>query len=74
MEQLQTGKFYGNTFSTLSAGGITITETEYTHDWVDWHYHENAYFTFLLSGKLIEGSKKEKNICAEGALLYHNCQ
>jgi len=74
MKQLLTGKFYGNTFSTMSAGGITITETEYTHDWVDWHYHENAYFTFLLRGKLIEGTKKEKNICAEGALLYHNCQ
>lgn len=74
MKQLLTGKFYGNTFATVSTGGLTITETEYTHEWVDWHYHENAYFTFLLRGKLIEGTKKEKNLCAEGALLYHNCQ
>lgn len=74
MKLLETGKFYGNTFSKLSAGEITVTETDYTHEWVDWHYHENAYFTFLLNGKLIEGSKKEKNICTQGMLLYHNCQ
>jgi len=74
MKQLETGRFYGNTFNKLTTEGITITETEYTHEWVDWHYHENAYFTYILHGSLIEGSRKEKNICGAGTLLYHNCQ
>lgn len=74
MKYLQSGKFFGDTFNALSVKGITLTETIYTHEWVDWHYHENAYFTYLLEGKMVEGSKKEKNICSRGTLLYHNCQ
>lgn len=74
MKYLTTGNFFGNTSKELRLNGITLTETEYTHEWVDWHYHENAYFTFLLNGKLIEGNKKEKIIYTPGSLLYHNCE
>lgn len=73
MKYLQSGNFFGDTFSTLTVNGITLTETVYTHEWVDWHYHENAYFTYLLGGRMVEGSRKEKNICSQGTLLYHNC-
>lgn len=52
--------------------GLTITDTEYTHDKVDWHYHENAYFTFILQGNVIEGNKKEVYHCSAGSLLFHN--
>jgi len=74
MNYLKTGVFYGNTINTLALEGITITDTEYTHSRVDWHYHENTYFTFLLEGKLIEINKKETYLCSPGTLLYHNCQ
>jgi AraC family transcriptional regulator len=74
MKEMQTGQFYGQTTETLHLDGITLTDTEYTKDKVDWHYHKNAYFTFILQGKLIEGNKKETYDCSAGTLLFHNWQ
>ena len=74
MKQLQTGEFYGETNQTIHLNGITLTDTEYTLDRVDWHYHENAYFTFILQGNVIEGNKKEVYNCSAGSLLFHNWQ
>lgn len=74
MKLLKTGKFFGETDQTLHLDGITLTNTEYTHGFVDWHYHENAYFTFLIAGKVIEGNKKEKYTCMPGSLLFHHCE
>jgi AraC family transcriptional regulator len=74
MKQLQTGQFYGRTTETIYLDGVTLTDTEYTEDKVDWHYHKNAYFTFILLGRLIEGNKKETYNCSAGSLLFHNWQ
>jgi len=74
MKHLHTGQFHGQTNQTIHLEGITLTDTEYTHDKVDWHYHENAYFTFILQGKVIEGNKKEVYNCDAGSLLFHNWQ
>jgi AraC-like DNA-binding protein len=72
MKQLQTGQFYGQTNDTMYLDGVTLTDTEYTIEKVDWHYHKNAYFTFILQGKLIEGNRKEIYNCSAGELLFHN--
>lgn len=74
MKQSQKGEFYGQTNKTINLDGITLTDTIYTHDKVDWHYHENAYFTFILEGNVIEGNKKEIYNCSAGSLLFHNWQ
>jgi AraC-like DNA-binding protein len=74
MQQLRNGTFFGITNETIQLDFCTITDTEYTLDKVDWHYHENAYFTFILKGKLLEVSKKETYHCTTGALLFHNWQ
>lgn len=74
MKQLRTGKFYGQTNETLHLEGITLTDTEYTHHKVDWHYHQNPYFTFILEGNIMEGNKKETYHCSAGTLLFHNWQ
>jgi len=74
VENLKTGRFYGQTNSTIHLDFATITDTEYTHDKVDWHYHDNAYFTFILQGNVIEGNKKEVYNCSAGSLLFHNWQ
>lgn len=58
----------------MTIDGLTITDTVYTHDWVDWHYHEQPYFTFILEGQLIEGDKKNKVHAGPGTLLFHNWQ
>jgi AraC-like DNA-binding protein len=72
MVTLLKGQFYGQTNSTTKICGITLTDTEYTHEKVDWHYHENAYFTLILEGRMIEGNKKEVYQCPQGTLLFHN--
>lgn len=74
MKQSQTGEFYGRTNKTINLEGITLTDTVYTLDKVDWHYHQNAYFTFILQGNVIEGNKKEIYNCSAGDLLFHNWQ
>ncbi|NML70411.1 helix-turn-helix transcriptional regulator [Chryseobacterium sp. RP-3-3] len=72
MKNLYNGEFFGQTNETLRFDGLTITDTEYTHPFVDWHYHENAYFTFILQGNMKEGNKKEIYDCPAGTLLYHH--
>lgn len=72
MNTLRNGEFFGQTNEKLNFEGLIITDTEYTHPYVDWHYHENAYFTFLLQGNMIEGNKKEIYHCPAGTLLYHH--
>lgn len=74
MNYLQTGTFFGNTNKTFEMEGFTMTDTEYTKDYVDWHYHENPYFTFIIHGGLIEGNRKETYNCSAGSLLFHNWQ
>src|SRR5688572_5659009 len=74
MNLLQTGQFHGQTNRTIRLNGITLTDTEYTLPKVAWHYHENAYFTFILQGNVIEGNKKEIYNCSAGSLLFHNWQ
>lgn len=74
MQHLKTGEFFGQTNQTLHLNGLTLTDTEYTLNYVDWHYHENAYFTFILEGNVSEGNKKEVYDCSAGSLIYHNWQ
>lgn len=74
MKYSQKGEFYGETNKTICLEGLTLTDTVYTHPKVDWHFHENAYFTFILQGNVIEGNKKEIYNCFEGNLLFHNWQ
>jgi AraC family transcriptional regulator len=72
MDQLKRGQFFGQTNKTIELAELTLTDTEYTHDFVDWHYHENAYITFILEGRVSEINKKETYHCSPGSLLYHH--
>ncbi|WP_143960224.1 helix-turn-helix transcriptional regulator [Litoribacter populi] len=74
MQALEEGVFFGKTTNTQNLHGLTVTDTIYTHDRVDWHYHKNAYFTFILAGNLYEENKKDRNHCGAGSLLFHNSQ
>lgn len=74
MNLLRTGHFFGETKRVIRLCGITLTDTD-TDDnqsHVDWHRHENAYFTFILRGRIIEGNKKESYYCSAGSLLFHS--
>jgi AraC family transcriptional regulator len=68
------GQFYGKANETLFLNGIILNDSDYIHDTVDWHYHENAYFTFLLQGSSLDGNKKQIHECSAGSLLFQNWQ
>lgn len=74
MNELKKGEFYGTNYQKSTFENVIITDTEYTHNKVDWHYHENPYFTYLLQGKLFESNKKESYYLEPGNLLFHNWQ
>ncbi|WP_435262043.1 helix-turn-helix domain-containing protein [Tenacibaculum sp. nBUS_03] len=74
MNKLKKGEFYGTHYQKSAFDNLIITDTEYTHCKVDWHYHENPYFTYLLQGKLFESNKKESYYLESGDLLFHNWQ
>ncbi len=74
MNELKKGEFFGHHYKKTTFEDIVITDTEYTHERVDWHYHENPYFTYLLQGKLYEANKKEAYYLEPGTLLFHHWQ
>jgi len=74
MNKLKTGEFFGTHYQKSVFDNLIITDTEYTHNKVDWHTHENPYFTYLLQGKLFEANKKESYYLEPGSLLFHNWQ
>lgn len=74
MLQLEKGKYFGIQNKAIHLDNLIITDTEYTHDKVDWHTHQNPYFTFLLTGNMQETNKKESYECSAGTLLFHNWQ
>lgn len=74
MKKLNDGEYFGSHKQKTQYNDFIITDTEYTHKKVDWHYHENPYFTYLLEGKLYEENKKESQYLTPGSLLFHNWQ
>ncbi|MBS1793533.1 MAG: helix-turn-helix transcriptional regulator [Acidobacteria bacterium] len=74
MEYLATGQFFGETDRAFFLDGLTLTDTGYTVARVDWHYHENPYFTFITAGGILEGGKRGVHRCPAGTLLFHNWQ
>ncbi len=74
MKAQKKGEFYGQHKRVLTSPHIVMTDTAYTLDRVDWHYHEHAYFTFLLKGTLQEFSKKGSHTLKPGNLLFHHWQ
>ncbi|WP_411031243.1 helix-turn-helix transcriptional regulator [Spongiimicrobium sp. 3-5] len=74
MDCLKRGHYFSNHKKTNHLGHLTLTEAESNNEPVDWHYHENAYFSYTLEGHCIEKNKKESYEVKPGTLLFHNWQ
>ena len=74
MNKLSTGTYFGSHYQKSVLDDLIITDTKYTHKHVNWHRHENPYFTYLLHGKLYEANKKQEHYLTSGGLLFHNWQ
>jgi AraC family transcriptional regulator len=70
MKILNSGVFSDETKSSTEANDIVVTEVEYKVEAIDWHYHQNAFFSFIQRGQITEGNKKGKNIYGAGTVLF----
>ena len=59
MRGLKMGGFFSNSDQTFGLNGLILTDTVYAYSYVDWHYHEHDYFTFILHGEMLEGKRQE---------------
>jgi AraC family transcriptional regulator len=74
MNVLSSGQFYGQTRQKLELNGLTITDTEYSYQFIDWHYHEHSHFELTMRGDTCAGNSRETFYCSADTLLFHNCQ
>lgn len=72
MKILTKGKYYGEKRLEVDNKGIILSEYDYRMPKTDWHYHENPYFMYILSGSVYDINKKRKTACSSGSLLLHN--
>ncbi|MEW6130407.1 MAG: AraC family transcriptional regulator [Acidobacteriota bacterium] len=70
--RLHSGIWYGNTLSTDSVGGLTLTETVYNSNLkLPHHSHEQAYFCLVLKGSYTESYGRKSRICKRATLVFH---
>lgn len=74
MSASNTREFNGDTFQTTLLDGIIATETRYDYRFIDWHYHENTYFSLVVSGNCREINQRGGFDCSTDSLLFHNYQ
>src|ERR1019366_5166053 len=75
MENLDKGKFYGNSKKQFHINGLTIVDSEFQdYSYCPWHYHQNAHFAFTTKGNLIETHKKKQIQLSAGFLMYNHSQ
>jgi AraC-like DNA-binding protein len=74
MHSLQTGHFFGHAWKTIKFNNSTLTESEYITGRIDWHCHRHSYFTFILSGEVLDATKTKEYYCSAGSLIFHQAQ
>lgn len=72
MRCLKSGQFTGDTFEKIDFDGVTATETEYDYRFIDWHYHENPYFSLTTLGVCQDKNRREAFVCNTDSLLFLN--
>ncbi|MBS1527814.1 MAG: helix-turn-helix transcriptional regulator [Bacteroidetes bacterium] len=70
MKTLNSGRFSGETRSSRDVNDIVLTEVEYQIENVDWHCHQNAFFSFIQRGVISEVNKKGKYSYGAGTVLF----
>ncbi len=74
MIQLKNGENYSRKERITRFDNLILSKNNYSNEKVDWHYHENFYFNYLLEGQLYETNKRNSYTLTPGSLLFHNWQ
>lgn len=65
-------QFQGSTLQTTAFAGVIASETQYDYEYIDWHYHDNPYFSLITSGNCREINKRGTIDCSTDTVLFHN--
>jgi AraC-like DNA-binding protein len=57
-----------------SFADVTVTETEFEYKFIDWHSHEDPYFSLTLAGHCCESNRRKTYYCSADSLLFHNAR
>lgn len=74
MEHLKRGEYFCNEKQVFDFDYLILTETKFRNSVVDWHYHQNPYFSYSFEGYCVEKNKKQSYPVQPGTLLFHNWQ
>ena len=74
MEHLKRGNYFCSDKQATDFNHLILTESRCRNSAVDWHYHENPYFSYALEGHCLEKNKKRSYTVQSGTLLFHNWQ
>lgn len=74
MDSFKTGYFFGHNNQMGSFEDVTVTESEFEYKYIDWHSHENPYFSLTLAGHCLESNRRKTYYCSANSLLFHNAQ
>ncbi len=74
MKQLNKGIFFGKQQRKTDIEYLRLTQTEFGNQHVDWHFHENVHFSYLLEGSGREITPDGTIPIRSGALIFHNAQ
>jgi len=74
MKHLKKGKYFVDDKWVNNLDHLVVTEAKCKNTSIDWHYHQNSYFSYSLEGHCIEKSKRKTYAVKPGTLLFHNWQ
>ncbi|PZP42833.1 MAG: AraC family transcriptional regulator [Pseudopedobacter saltans] len=75
MNIIEQGKHFGENKDQLVVNEIIFNKaTVFPSFEIPWHYHENAYFLYNISGFLNEVTKQKTLNISPGTLLFHHSQ
>ncbi len=70
--KLPSGIFYGSTSKTVLSADFRLTETAYSPTVkLPVHWHEAAYFCFVLEGNFTEVYGRRSRLCRPSTLVFH---
>jgi AraC family transcriptional regulator len=64
--------FHGDTIHFMQTNDIGLRQVTHQAGHVDWHHHDQAFFSLVLAGKMTEATAHKQYTCQTGTLLFQN--
>lgn len=72
MRVSEKGQYYGVKKKEKDFSSVFLSQYTYEDKSTDWHYHENPYLMYVISGNMTDRSKNGTTLCPSGSLIFQN--